>query len=152
MMNQNPYESPTDADRRPTTPNRDYTIILAIVLVDVAFSSCKFFQNRTNTSPPFGIGAVFVLWIMVELVAVRLIWRGHAAGRWILVASFGLRGIGQIGLVASWLLMMVRTPSIALAGRWLYYLVQAICCCAATFWLLFIARFENHAAGESLTL
>ncbi len=159
MTNQNPYKSPADADRQPTNRNRACAVILAIVLLDVAFIAYKVARNLTDLlnapdATAVVIGAVLVLWIAwiaVELVAVRLIWRGRAAGRWILVASFGLKGIGQIWLAASWLPLLVRTPSIALASPWLYYLIQAICYCGAAFWLLFFARFENHAVRDSAT-
>ena len=152
MTNQNPYKSPTDADRRPTNRDRACAVILAVVLLDVAFSAYKVVRNLTDMlaapdATAVVIGVVLVLWIVwiaVELVAVHLIWRGRSAGRWILVVSCGLKGIGQIWLAASWLPLLVRTPSIALASPWLYYLIQAICYCGATFWLLFFARLPSR--------
>ena len=134
-------------------------MILAIVLLDVAFSAYKVVRNLPNllTAPDATavvIGAVLVFWIAwiaAELVAVRLIWRGRAAGRWILIVSFGLKGIGQVWPAASWLPLLVRIPSIVLASLWLYYVIQAICYCGATFWLFFFARFENHAVRDSAT-
>lgn len=93
---------------------------LAIVLLDVAFSAYKAVWNLLDMqaapdTTAVVVGAVVVLWIVwivVELVAVHLIWRGRAAGQWILVASFGLKGIGQIWLTASWLPPLAHTPSI----------------------------------------
>jgi hypothetical protein len=122
MASQNPYKAPADTDRHPKNRNRDCAMALAIVLLNVAFSAYKVVRNLADvlTAPDaivVVVGAMLVLWmvwIAVELVAVRLIWRGRAAGRWILVASFGLKGIAQIWLVASSLPLLVRTPSLSL--------------------------------------
>lgn len=104
---------------------------------------------------PVGIGALllfWIVWIAIELAAIRLIRRGRAVGRWILVASLGLKGIAQIGAAASWLPLLLRTPSIALAGPWLYYLVQAICYCGATGWLLFFAGLPSRCTPQGSQL
>jgi hypothetical protein len=157
MTNQNPYESPADADRHLTNRNRACHITLAIVLLDVAVSAYKGVRNlpamlADPDAIPVVIGAVLVFWIVwiaIELVAVGLVRRGRAVGRWILVASFGLKGIAQIGAAASWLPLLFRTPSSALAGPCLlYYLVQAICYCGATCWLLFFASLPSRCTPQ----
>lgn len=152
MTNQNPYKSPGDGDRLPVGHKRACDITLVIVVLDVAFSAYKAVRNLNaalaapdmNSVATGAVITFWVLWIAIELVAARLIRRGRATGRWILVASFGLKGIAQIGLAASRLPLVARSPSIALAGPWLYCLVQAICYCGATFWLLFIARLPSR--------
>ena len=153
MTDQNPYQSPADADRHATKRNRARAAILAIVLLNVAFGAYKMVRNLPSQTVPEQAVLVILalLWTAAELFAVRLIWRGRAAGRWILVASFGLKGIGQVWLAASWLPLLVRTPSIALASPWLYYAIQAVCYCGAAFWLLFFHPFENHAVRDSAT-
>ena len=159
MTSPNPYKSPADVGCHPPNRNRARTTILAIVLLSVAVSAYRVVRNLPGllTEPDSTavlVGAVLVFWIAwtaAELVAVRLIWRGRAAGRWILVASFGLRGIGQVsGLALSWPLL-VRAPSLVLASPFLYFAIEAVCYCAATFWLLFFAKFENHAVRDSAT-
>jgi hypothetical protein len=90
---------------------------------------------------------VWIAWISVELVAIHLIWRRRAAGRWILVGSLGLRGIGQIGpLVAFWPLL-ARTPSFALVAPCLFYEIRATFYCGLVFWLLFFSPFEIRASS-----
>lgn len=99
-------------------------MVLAIVLLNVALSAFKVAQNLTDllTAPDatgFVIGVVLVLWTgwtAVELFAVQQIWRGQVAGRWILVGSFGLKGIGQTWIVASWLPLLINTSSIVVAS------------------------------------
>ncbi len=153
MTDPNPYEPPLDVDRQPTDRSRVRAMILSVVVLDVAFSAFKVVRNLSDliTAPDVtavAIGAVLVFWIawiVVELVAVLLVWRGRAAGRWILVGSFGLKGIGQVGAVA----MLSGTPSIALTGRWLYLAIQAACYCGAAGWLLFFATFEDHAVCKN---
>jgi hypothetical protein len=157
MTDPNPNESSVDVDRQPTDRRRVRAMIVSIGLLDVAFSAYKVLRNLSDllTSPDsiaVVIGAVLVFWIawiVVELVAVLLVWRGRSAGRWILVASFGLKGVGQVGAAASWLPMLSRTPSIALTGQWLYLAIQAACYCGATGWLLFFAKIEGHAVCEN---
>jgi hypothetical protein len=153
MDNQNRNRSPDDTDRQPINRNRACTIILAIVLLDVAFSAYKIVRNLSDTltapdTTIVVIGAILVLWIVwiaVELIAVYLIWRGRAVvGRWILVVSFGLKGIGQICLVVTWLPLLFHNFSITFVIMLLYNLIQALCYCAATFWLLFFARIFSR--------
>ncbi len=151
----NPYESPRDLDRRPTGRNRVFATILAVVLLDVAFSAYKVARNLPDIlgapdSTAVVTGVLLVLWtasIAAELVAVLLIWRRRAAGRWILVASFGLKGIGQVGAAALRLPVLIRSPSVAFAGPLLYYAVQAICYSAATCWLI-LCHLESHAVRD----
>ena len=69
MTNQNPYKSPADADRQPTNRDRACAVILAVVLLDVAFSACKVAWNLTDMlaapdATAVVIGAVLVLWIV----------------------------------------------------------------------------------------
>ena len=107
MTDPNPYPSPADADRRLPKRDRVRATVVAVVLLDVAISACKIVWNlpelmRSPDASAVLIGGAVVFWmawIAVELFAARLIWRGHAAGRWILVVSFGLKGIGQVGSI-----------------------------------------------------
>jgi hypothetical protein len=154
MTDPNPYESPLDVNRQPTDRSRVRAMILSIVLLDVAFSAYKVVRNLPDLfaspdSTAIAIGGVLVLWIawiVVELVAALLVWRGQAAGRWILVASFGLKALGQVGALA----MLSRIPTIVLSGPWLYLAIQAACYCGAAGWLLFFPRFEDHAVCEKV--
>jgi hypothetical protein len=144
MTDPNPYQSPADADRQPINRDRARVTILAIVLLNVAFSASKIVRNLPDElggpeSTAVMIGAVLVLWtawMAADLFAVRLIWRGRAAGRWILVASFGLRGIAQVGVAASWLPLLVRSPSLVLTWPWPSHAIHAVCYCGVTLWLL----------------
>lgn len=156
MTEPNPYRSTADADRRPTNRAGVRATVLAVVLLDVALSAYKIVANlpdllRSPDSSLVLIGATLMFWtawIVAELFAARLIWRGRAAGRWILVVSFGLKGIGQIGSV--WPLL-VRAPSLILGWPWLKFAIQAVCYCAATVWLLLLPAFEKRAVRESGT-
>lgn len=154
MTDPNPYRSPADAGRRPPNRDRVRATVLAVVLLDVALSAYKILWNlpdllRSPDSSAVLIGGVLMFWmawIGAELFAARLIWRGHAAGRWILVVSFGLKGIGNLGSV--WPLLL-RAPSLILAWPWLTFAVQAVCYCVATVWLLSLPRSQKRAVGDS---
>jgi hypothetical protein len=156
MTEPNLYRSPADADRRPTNGAGVRVTILAVVLLDVALSVYTIVSNlpdllRSPDSSVVVISATLVFWtawIVAELFAARLIWRGRAAGRWILVVSFGLKGIGQIVIV--WPLL-VRAPSLILGWPWLKFAIKAVGYCVATIWLLLLPAFEKRAAGESGT-
>ena len=149
----NPYQSPSDVDCRLTTRRRAGVTVLTLVLLNAVYSAFKIVRNLPelwsapdSTPVLIGVAAVFWLaWIAVELVAALLIWRGRAAGRWMLVASFGLRGVWQVGVWALAWPLLVRTPSLALAAPWLFYEIHAVVYCGVALWLLFFSPFENRA-------
>jgi hypothetical protein len=153
MTDPNPYRSPADAGGCPPNRDRVRVIVLAVVLLDVALSACKIVWNlpgllRSPDSSAVMIGIALVLWtawIVAELFAARWIWRGHPAGRWILVVSFGLKGIGHLGSL--WPLLL-HAPYLILAWPWLNFAVQAVCYSVVTVWLLLLPRFEKRTAGD----
>src|SRR5262245_61645942 len=155
MSDPNPYRPPADADVRPTDRDRVRVTVLAIVLLDVALSVWQVVWNvpdllRSPDSSAALIGGILVFWvawIVAELFAARLVWRGHAAGRWILVASFGLKGIGQVGSVWP---VLIRAPYLILAWQSLNHPIQAICYCVATVWLL-LSAFQKRGVCDSGT-
>jgi heme/copper-type cytochrome/quinol oxidase subunit 4 len=75
-----------------------------------------------------------VLWIVLPLLAVALMWRGRASGRWILIVLFGLRGIVELVVVVS---MMGMGLSVLLAGPMPNYAFQALFYSSAAAWLFF---------------
>jgi hypothetical protein len=153
MQEPNPYRSPAVADHRPPDRDRLRAVVVAVALLDVVFSACKIVWNlpglRSDPESSAGlIGGILIIvmaWTAAELFAARLIWRGHAAGRWILVVSFGLKAIGQIGTIWP---MLIRDPSLILSWPWLKFAVQGVCYGAAAVGLLLLPRFEKRSSTE----
>ena len=154
MNDPNPYRSPADAGHHPTNQTRVRATVLAIVLLDVGLSTYRMVQNLSDllNSPDSstvltgGTLVFWIAWLLAELFAAMLIWRGHLGGRWILVASFGLKALGHVGVV---LPLLFRTPHLILTMPFPMYSVLAVCYCAAAVWLLLLPAFEKRAGRSS---
>lgn len=144
MLSSNPYRPPDDHDSHLSRKRCVRSAVVAVVLLSVVLSAFKIARNLSGVSEapdgtPVLVGVVLFLWIawmVIELLAARLVWRGHVAGRWILVASFGLKGIGQAASLLSAWPLIARGPTIAIYPPYVFYAAQSFLYFGLVIWLL----------------
>jgi hypothetical protein len=143
----NPYQSPQSpigsADSS-MNQRRILGTVLGVVVVNVALTAINVARNWLElTLVHHFVG--MTLWVALPLLAVILIWRRHTAGRWILVALFGLRGIGEVCILVYDLTWIDSSnyPSILLIPPFRRQAVNGLFYVASAGWLLFSSRVRG---------
>ena len=112
---------------------RAWIVLLAVVTLQLCVTGVGVARSVSElTSLHYLVG--ILLSVILPLLAVFLLWRGHMAGRWILIGLFALRGAAE----ASWLVYLATIyPSAILSGSGPLNITNALFYSAATLWLLF---------------
>ena len=74
---------------------RRWAILLALVLASFGLNAFNLWRDWEHTAIP-ALVVLLVLGFVLPVLAIFLLWRGRVAGAWILVISFGIRGLGNL--------------------------------------------------------
>jgi hypothetical protein len=110
--------------------------VLAVVALNAVWNArnvVKHWPELTLLHHLLGI----LLWLVLPLLAVLLVWRGRAAGRWILVCLFGLRALaGLSALTLDYDIVVKCHPGAFFAEPLRTWVLDTLFYCGATIWLL----------------
>lgn len=121
---------------------RVLAVVLGVVLLNVAINARSVVRHWPElTFLHYLIGTA--LWLLLPLVAVSLLYRGKRAGRWILVALFGLRAVAGLICAAWWMPLVVRNPSKVFVSPYRDWTIDALFYLIATLWLVFLRRVRE---------
>ena len=133
----NPYQSPSSPCSVSPKHGQVCAFVLAVVLLNVAWNARNVVRNWSELTLVHHFLGV-LLWLALPLLAVLLLWRGRAVGRWVLVGLFGVRSLGGLLLTLSPIYSVVirRHPGLLLQEPCRTWVFDTLFYFSATVWLL----------------
>jgi hypothetical protein len=74
---------------------RPWTLLLSLILASFGLNAFNLCRDWEHTPFP-ALVVLLVLGFLLPVLAIFLLWLGRVAGAWILVISFGVRGLGNL--------------------------------------------------------
>ncbi len=79
---------------------RRWSILLALVMASFGLNAFNLWRDWEHTAIP-ALVVLLVLGFVLPVLAIFLLCRGRVAGAWILVISFGIRGLGNLVVIVT---------------------------------------------------